>query len=347
MTTTNTYGRQIVEPLTNKSGGSVAAGDVVVIDTSNNDAFTTSTAGAFTGLIGIAQETIANNATGRVLTAGYAPLVNVNASVTRGNFGKSHTVAKQATDAGSSRVAGTFCQFLTAGTTPDAHVFGIADNTSGAGTGTVTTVEEVDGSPTDSAITKIVFPNGTLSIVSHVATYTPSGSGLAHSYVGYNTVGGTTESVVDKTIYAKPFTPASSGLLLSVGFHMKWQEDYTYAGWVGCWADNSGSPGDLIATNRGFGIPQALVGIDLHHSAEADQWLDIPLTSYLTGSTQYWIGFQMARTDSTGTQPLVYYDTSGSDKSATRSNVIAVNGQNGPSWSSTTKKYSIRGDFLS
>jgi len=43
------------------------------------------------------------------------------------------------------------------------------------GSGTVTTVEEVDGSPTDSAVTKIVFPNGTLSIASHVATYTPTG----------------------------------------------------------------------------------------------------------------------------------------------------------------------------
>lgn len=44
-------------------------------------------------------------------------------------------------------------------------------------TGTLSTVEEVDGSPTDSAVTKLVFPNGTLSIASHVATYTPGGAG--------------------------------------------------------------------------------------------------------------------------------------------------------------------------
>jgi hypothetical protein len=130
----NTYGRQVVEALTNKSGSSVAAGDVVIIDTTNNDAFTTNTASGFTGMIGIAQETIANNGTGRVLTAGYAALVNVNASVTRGNYGKTHTVAKQATDAGASRAAGAFCQFLTGGTTPDAHVFGLADaSTSSSG----------------------------------------------------------------------------------------------------------------------------------------------------------------------------------------------------------------------
>jgi hypothetical protein len=119
----NSYGRQVVIPLTNKSGGGVIAGDVVVVDTTNNDAFTTSTAGAVTLGVGIAQETIASNAVGRVLIGGYAALVNVNASVTRGHVGKTHTVAKQATDAGASRTVGTFCIFLTGGTTPDAWVY--------------------------------------------------------------------------------------------------------------------------------------------------------------------------------------------------------------------------------
>src|SRR5690349_5780945 len=123
----NIYGRQVVLAVTNKSGGLVIAGDVVIFDTSNNDAFTTTTSGAFTGMLGIAQETIANNASGRVLVAGYAALVNVNASVTRGHYGKTHTVVKQATDAGASRVVGAFCQFLTGGTTPDAVLFGFPD----------------------------------------------------------------------------------------------------------------------------------------------------------------------------------------------------------------------------
>lgn len=48
---------------------------------------------------------------------------------------------------------------------------------SSSGGGSSLTVEELDGSPTDSAVTKIVFPNGTLGIASHVATYTPSGGG--------------------------------------------------------------------------------------------------------------------------------------------------------------------------
>lgn len=46
-----------------------------------------------------------------------------------------------------------------------------------SGGGGALTVEEVDGTPTDSAVTKIIFPNGTLSIISHEATYTPAGGG--------------------------------------------------------------------------------------------------------------------------------------------------------------------------
>lgn len=138
----NTYGRQVVVPLTNKSGGGVIAGDVVIIDTGNNDAFTTTTTAAYTGLVGIAQETIANNAVGRVLTAGYAALVLTSGSVTRGNFGATHTVAKQAADIGA-RAVGAFCQFLTGGTTPDAHVFGMPDGT--AASGAPTTADYLTG----------------------------------------------------------------------------------------------------------------------------------------------------------------------------------------------------------
>jgi hypothetical protein len=119
----NTYGQAVIVAKTNKSGGAVAKGDVVIIDTANDNAFTTTTSANYTGRVGIVQEAIANNATGRVLISGHAALVNVNASVTRGHYGATYTVAKQATDAGTSRGAGTFCQFTTAGTTPEADVY--------------------------------------------------------------------------------------------------------------------------------------------------------------------------------------------------------------------------------
>jgi hypothetical protein len=49
--------------------------------------------------------------------------------------------------------------------------------------GSALTVEEVDGSPTDSAVTKIKFPNGSLGIAAHVATYTPPLEKLAQTTV--------------------------------------------------------------------------------------------------------------------------------------------------------------------
>ncbi len=116
------FGRSIIVPLTNKSGGSVALGDVVVVDTTTDESFTTTTSAANTSAIGVAAETIASNAVGRVIVGGYASLVNVNASVTRNQFGTTHTVAKQAV-ASASRVAGTFCRWLKTSATPSAYIY--------------------------------------------------------------------------------------------------------------------------------------------------------------------------------------------------------------------------------
>jgi len=110
----------------------VVAGDVVIVDTTNDGAFTTTTSGQSQKSVGVAQETIANNGTGRVLVAGYAALVNVPASVTRGHYIETHTVAKQATG-NSTRRAGSFGQFLTGGTTPTAWLWGFPDNAGATG----------------------------------------------------------------------------------------------------------------------------------------------------------------------------------------------------------------------
>lgn len=129
------FGRGVIDVVTNKSGGSLAKGDVVIVDTANDHAVTTTTTGSSTATIGVVVEEngIANNATGRVQFGGYVALVNVNASVTRGHYGVTHTVAKQAASGGASRVVGAFCQFLTGGTTPTAWLFVQPDGSSAAG----------------------------------------------------------------------------------------------------------------------------------------------------------------------------------------------------------------------
>lgn len=175
-------GRQVAESLTNKSGGGVVAGDVVILDPANANAFTTTTtSGYIATAVGVALETIANNAVGRICFSGYVPVINLNTSATLGYFLKTHTVAKQATPI-STYASGTFGEVQATGTTPPALLFGGLPGQAGASL----TVEEVDGSPTDAAISKIVFPNGTLGIASHVATYTPT-AGAAFLGARYKT----------------------------------------------------------------------------------------------------------------------------------------------------------------
>jgi hypothetical protein len=118
------FGRKVVAYKLNNSGGSVAKGDVLVPDTSANNAFTTTTSAAVTTGVWIADETIASAATGRVVLSGHVELVNVSASVTRGHTGTTHTVAKQAVSTGgTTRTTGTFCKFTTGGTTPEADIW--------------------------------------------------------------------------------------------------------------------------------------------------------------------------------------------------------------------------------
>lgn len=123
------------QPLGNKSGGALAQGDVVVIDTANAAAVTTTTTGAYTSTrIGVVIEPngIANNAVGRIAFSGYVPKLTLNASASLGNMVKTHTVAKQGTSHAAPQVVGDFAEVLGTGTSPAALLFG-AINTGGGG----------------------------------------------------------------------------------------------------------------------------------------------------------------------------------------------------------------------
>jgi len=118
--------RTVVALLTNKSGGALAYGDVVVISTATASAFTTTTtAGYTTTSIGVIVEPngIANDASGMVAVGGWVPKVNLNTAATLGQFIKTHTVAGQGTPH-SVLTNGDFCYALEASATPKAILFG-------------------------------------------------------------------------------------------------------------------------------------------------------------------------------------------------------------------------------
>lgn len=119
--------RSVVALLTNKSGGNLSYGDVVVIDTSTASSFTTTTTSGYTsGTVGVILEPngIASNATGLVAIQGWVPKVNLNTAATVGQMIKTHTVAGQATPHSAPRVSGDFGQALSASATPPALLYG-------------------------------------------------------------------------------------------------------------------------------------------------------------------------------------------------------------------------------
>ena len=132
-------GRQTLAALTNQSGGSVAAGDVVILDSANASSFTTTTTASLaTRFVGVAVETIASAATGRVCLFGYVPIINLSSSATIGQYVATHTVAKQAAPT-STQGAGVFGQVLGTGTTPAAILFGYPQQAAASG-GAVTQI---------------------------------------------------------------------------------------------------------------------------------------------------------------------------------------------------------------
>lgn len=136
--------RTTVALLTNKSGGDLSYGDVVVLDNTNDNGFTTTTSGALsTRGIGVIIEPngIANNATGMVAVGGWCPIVNLNTAATAGQFLKTHTVAGQATPHSSPQVEGDFGVALEASATPSALLFGSPNGPGGSsGSGVVVQV---------------------------------------------------------------------------------------------------------------------------------------------------------------------------------------------------------------
>lgn len=118
--------RTISSILTNKSGGNVVRGDVVIVDTANAGAFTTTTTASLaTSVIGVVIEPggILDDAQGMVAFGGYVSVVNLDAAAAIGDGIKTSTVEKQATPYANFDI-GNFGVVLAASATPDAILFG-------------------------------------------------------------------------------------------------------------------------------------------------------------------------------------------------------------------------------
>jgi len=97
---------------TNKSGDSLAAGDVVILDTANAEAVKTTTTASDTDAWGVVANTSANDAVVYVITEGIVPALTVDGATAIGDYLFTSTTVKKAT-AGSAVASGAFARALT------------------------------------------------------------------------------------------------------------------------------------------------------------------------------------------------------------------------------------------
>ena len=112
---------------TNRSGASRSAGDVVIVSTGGTNSFTTTTTAGHTSVLGVVGETIANLASGKVITGGYCSSISVDSATAIGDFLRTSTTASKATDT-TTATGGSFAIALssTAGAgTVSAFIFGV------------------------------------------------------------------------------------------------------------------------------------------------------------------------------------------------------------------------------
>lgn len=148
-------GRTETAILTNKSGGALAQGDVVIVDTANAAAITTTTTGAYVaGRIGVVIEPngIASDALGLVAFSGYVSVINLSGTGSIGDLVKTHTVAKQGVRHAAPQVAGDFAQVLGTSATPAALLFGNVQ----LGTGGAAAMTNSNISPTTANVSAAV-----------------------------------------------------------------------------------------------------------------------------------------------------------------------------------------------
>lgn len=173
-------------------------------------------------------------------------------------------------------------------------------------------------------------------------TSASGGGGLTHTYLGYNTIGASTEAVTVRRWFAKKITVATDGVITSIGAYVKQTSagTTTHMG-VGLFEDNAGTPRHLLGANApviGTGVfwPE-------HNSGSAGdaRWMHLPIGQFVTAG-DYWIGVVF---DNTNFQ--VYKDGSGTDKHWTHATGIRFSDAGLVAITTTTDRYSIRASHIS
>jgi hypothetical protein len=163
------------------------------------------------------------------------------------------------------------------------------------------------------------------------------GGGLTAAYLGYNTIGASSESVTGLNMYCKSITTSGAVEAVSVSFYGHQNGTDNVTGFLaGIWNDNSGVVGQLLAAG---GLPTTSVYLhDAAGSAGTDRWFHFPISYPLAATTTYHFGFLR---DNSGSH-TIFYDTSGSDRTISTGGGYWLADGGRYTQTNSTKKYSIR-----
>lgn len=239
-------------------------------------------------------------------------------------------------DEGAAIGTGTILNFVGAGVTATfSGGTAIATISGGTAAGSIVFLDEGTIAGTATAL-NVVGSSGTVAYSGGTATLTLSGGGLGHSFIGYNTVGASTQTfAADTTYYAKKVTLASAGLLCNIGAYLSNSSSNDVGINAAVYSDIAGA----------VGIPIAL-GEQLNNQSQViltstARWIHVPVSIYLAAG-DYWIAIRVNRWSSATS---IAYDTGGSDVSFGSGTNNSL--PSGPTTTDTTRKLSIRASFLS
>lgn len=167
-----------------------------------------------------------------------------------------------------------------------------------------------------------------------------AGGGFSHAYIGYNTIGGSTEGVTAFRWFIKKVTLASAGYIASIGVYL---DNVTNGNVIAINAavfeDNAGTPRYVLAGNTS--TQEFWLDHDSSATPGDPRWVHIPVGFYAAAG-DYWIGVGL---NCTTNSYNVYKDGSGADRYFTpAANRIVDAGQ--VTVTTTTDRYSIRASLL-
>lgn len=167
--------------------------------------------------------------------------------------------------------------------------------------------------------------------------------GITHAYVGYNTIGGSSEAIVNRRQYMKKITLAADCLMPSIGVYLKQNNTSTSVSVnAGLLTDSGGSPSLLIAHDTADGNETNFLATS--GSAGAARWFHVPIGVWCTAG-DYWIAVQMSMANAN--DYFIYYDGSGGDRYFTNNGDNRMTDSGWTTVTTSSNKYSIRASTIS